>query len=142
MFVMAAYRVHRSTHRVAAVQQRGRTLDNLELVQLSGVDHLSVVPRLRRESAGANAVFHDQHSIAVESADDGKRTSRTGAAFRNPGADQVVQHFAKGSGRRFGQFRGVEGFYVLERLEGRLMFIGGCDGNFVFFPCQGQQKVQ
>ena len=44
MFVMAAYRVHRAAHCVAAIQQRGGPLDNLELVQLSGIDYLTVMP--------------------------------------------------------------------------------------------------
>ena len=141
VFVVAAYGVHRAAHCVAAVKQRSRALDYFEPVQLRSVDHLSVISRLRRERACANAVFHHEHPITVETTADRTRTAGPKAAVGDARADSMIQRFSEGGGGCFRQLEGVEGLYVLERFEGSFVLCRRRDRDLAFFHRHRQQEV-
>ena len=90
-FMVAADGIDGAAHRIAAVEQGGRSLDDLQPLQLRGIDQLAVIARLGRKSACPDAVFHDQHPVSVKTAHDRPGGARSEAALGNPGADSVVQ---------------------------------------------------
>ena len=139
--VMPADGVDRAADGVARIEQRRRTLDHLEPLELGRVDHFAVVARCRSERAHADAVLHDQHPFAVEAADDRPRRTRAETAIGNPRAHLVIERFAQRDIAGQGQFLGVEGFHVAERFEGGLLLFARGHGDFVPQGGQGKREI-
>ena len=81
----------------------------------AGFDVDAVVARLTGQVAHPQAVFDDQHAVAVETADDGTRRSRTEAAQRDAGL--VLERRAERALQLLRQLLSAEHVGGLKRLE-------------------------
>jgi len=140
-FVVAADGVDGAAHGIAAVEEGRRSLDDLEPLQLGGIDHLAVIARLGRKRACPDAVFHDQHPVPVKTPHDRPGGARSEAAFGDPRADSVVQHFPQRDFGRLAQLMGSDRLHALEGFKCRLPLFRPRDRDFILGGCQYQQEV-
>ena len=139
--MVPAHGIHGAAHGVAAVQKRGRALDDLQPFELGRVDEFAVISRLRRQRPGPNAVLHDEHPVAVKPADDRPGRSRSETALGNPRPDPVVQHLAEGDIRGARKFQRSYRLDTLKRFESGLGFLAGRDGDLISQRRQLKQKI-
>ena len=116
--VVATDGVDGAAHGIAAVEQGRRALDDLQPLQLRGIDHLTVIARLGRKRTGPDAVFHDQHPVPVKPPYDRPGGAWSEAALGDPGADSMVQHLPQRDIGRLTQFMGPDRFHALKGFEG------------------------
>ena len=139
--MVAADGIDGAAHGIAAVEQGGRSLDDLQPLQLRGIDQLAVIARLGRKRACPDAVFHDQHPVPVETAHDRPRGARSEAALGNPGADSVVQQLPQRDFGGLAQFMGPDRFHALKGLEGRFPLLRSGHRDLILRGRQHQQEV-
>ena len=129
--MVPTHSIHGAAHGVAAIQKRGRALDDFQPFELSGVNEFAVVSRLRRQRPGPDAIFHDEHTVAVKPADDRPSCSRSETALRDPSPDPVVKHLTDGDIRGSRKFQRSHRFDTLKRFENGLALLASCDGDRV-----------
>ena len=108
-------RVDEAADGVRAVEQRRRAADDLDALDAVRVDRDPVVARLAGEVAGAHAVFENEHTVAVETPDDGPFRARPETADRN--ARLVLQRLADRVGALRRDVERIEGGDGVEGLE-------------------------
>ena len=140
-FVVTTDGIDGAAHGVSAVEQGRRSLDNLQPLQLRGIDHLAMVAGLGRKRTCPDAVFHDQHTVPVKTAHDRPGGARSEAALGNPGADSVVQHFPKRNIGRLTQFMGPDRFHALEGFKGRFPLFRSRDRDLILGGSQYQLEI-
>ena len=100
---------------IRAIEERRRTADHFDPRGRGGIHVDAVVARLAREIAHPQAVFNDQHAIAVKTPDDRTRRSRPEAADGDPRLG--LQGGANGALQFLRQFLTTQDVRGLERLE-------------------------
>ena len=140
--VVTADGVDGASHGASTVEQRGRTLDDLQPLDQRRVDQFPVVAGLGGQGAGPDPVLHDQDAVAVEAADDGPRRTRAETAFGDPATHFVVQQFADGDIRRLGHLVWPQRLHALECLEDCLVLLACRHRDFVSPGQQLQEDVR
>ena len=70
-----------AANRVAAIEKRGRTFNDLNSFNSQNINRLGVIARLETKSADAIAVLQHEHTIAIKTSNHRSRGSRSKTAF-------------------------------------------------------------
>ena len=82
--IVAGDRVDYASDRIASVEQRCGSFDDLNSFDRQDIDRLGMIARLETKSADAIAVLQHEHAIAIKTANHGTRGSRSETSFRDP----------------------------------------------------------
>ncbi len=137
--VVGRHHVHHPPDGVAAVEEGGGALDNLDPVQVRRIRRFGVLPGLGGQGPGGEAVVQDQDPVAVESAQDGAGTAGTEAALvdaRFP-RDRVSQ----AEGPLLDQAQGRDRGDRLHGVEGGLLPPRRRDRDLVPHGGEGQREI-
>ena len=117
--------------RGAAIDQRRRALDDLDLVGVERVDRHRVVGADRRGVHRGDAVLQQQHARAALAADHRPADARAEAGIGDAGA--VGEHVADGAATAAFERLAAEDVDRLDKLIGRSLERAGADDDFLEF---------
>jgi len=119
--------IDQSAQGIAAIEERGRSLENLHSLHGGGIDYLTVVARSIGERSGRKPVLGDEDPVSVKPADDRPGRTRPKAALGHAGL--ILEHLAQRSARAGGQLQASQRGDRAKGLGHGLRASAGGDGD-------------